>query len=82
MPETGLYLRAHLGADALRKTIILVGSLVPLGEPGSDAPGALEFAVAKLRDRTGRRLDSDGRATLAPGRGRKRRCQRAVCCAR
>ena len=49
MPETGGYLRARLGANALRKTIILVGSLVPLGEPGSDAPAALEFAVAKLR---------------------------------
>ncbi|MEE4143615.1 MAG: asparaginase domain-containing protein, partial [Halieaceae bacterium] len=49
MPETGLYLRAHLGADALGKNIILVGSLVPLGEPGSDAPAALEFAVENLR---------------------------------
>lgn len=49
MPETGLYLRARLGADASRKKIILVGSLVPLGEPGSDAPAALEFAVQKLR---------------------------------
>lgn len=49
MPETGLYLRAHLDARALEKTIILVGSLLPLGEPGSDAPAALEFAVEKLR---------------------------------
>lgn len=50
MPETGVYLRERLGGNALKKSIVLVGSLVPLGEPGSDAPAALEFALTKLRE--------------------------------
>jgi L-asparaginase len=50
MPETGQYLRRHLGDGALQKHIVLVGALVPLNEPGSDAPAALEFALASLRN--------------------------------
>jgi L-asparaginase len=50
MPETGLYLLGRLGPHALKKTIVLVGSLVPLGEPDSDAPAALEFALKQLRE--------------------------------
>jgi L-asparaginase len=48
MPETGVYLRRHLGVAAQGKTIVLVGSLIPLDEPGSDAPSALEFALDTL----------------------------------
>lgn len=50
MPATGVYLRRHLGAEAQVKSIVLVGSRIPLGEAGSDAPLALEFAIATLRD--------------------------------
>ncbi len=49
MPETGAFLREHLSAHAQRKTIMLVGSLIPLNEPDSDAEAALEFAINCLR---------------------------------
>jgi L-asparaginase len=49
MPETGEYLRSHLSNNALRKCILLVGSLIPLGETGSDAEPALGFAIDSLR---------------------------------
>lgn len=49
MPDTGVYLRQHLSRAAQNRTIVLVGSLVPLGEPDSDAPAALEFALQTLR---------------------------------
>jgi len=52
MPETGVYLLQKLAPIAPRKTVILVGSLVPLGEPGSDAPAALGFALQSF-DRAG-----------------------------
>ncbi|MEQ9463007.1 MAG: asparaginase domain-containing protein [Haliea sp.] len=48
MPATGMYLRRHLGREAQSKSIVLVGSMVPLGEAGSDAPAALEFAIETL----------------------------------
>lgn len=51
MPDTGMYLRRHPGAASTGKSVILVGSMVPLGEPQSDAPAALEFALEKLRER-------------------------------
>lgn len=51
MPETGVYLLAHLSEAALEKSIVLVGSLLPLGEPGSDAPANLECALERLRRR-------------------------------
>lgn len=50
MPETGIYLREHLAVRALEKSIVLVGSMIPLGEAASDAPAALEFALATLRE--------------------------------
>jgi len=50
MPATGVYLRRYLGAEAQAKSIVLVGSKIPLGEAGSDAPAALEFAIATLRE--------------------------------
>ena len=50
MPATGVYLRRHLGAEAQAKSIVLVGSMIPLGDAGSDAPLALEFAIATLRE--------------------------------
>lgn len=50
MPATGVYLRRHLGAEALTRSIVLVGSMIPLGVAESDAPSALEFAVATLRE--------------------------------
>jgi L-asparaginase len=62
MPETGLYLRQHLGAVSLEKSIVLVGSMIPLGEPGSDAPAALEFAIARLLEQpAGVRIAMNGR---------------------
>ena len=45
MPETGRYLSATLSDAALSNSIVLVGSLVPLLEPRSDAPGNLEVAL-------------------------------------
>ena len=50
MPETGVYLRQHLPDAALEKSIILVGSLIPLGEPESDAPANLDFALKVLEE--------------------------------
>ena len=50
MPATGMYLRRHLGREVQAKSIVLVGSMIPLGETGCDAPLALEFAVATLRE--------------------------------
>jgi L-asparaginase/Glu-tRNA(Gln) amidotransferase subunit D len=50
MPATGVYLRRYLGAEAQAKSIVLVGSKIPLGEAGSDAPAALEFAISTLRE--------------------------------
>ena len=49
MPATGTYLRQHLSPRAQRGSIVLVGAMIPLGEAGSDAPAALEFAVSCLR---------------------------------
>tara|TARA_R110001599_G_scaffold353465_1_gene593130 strand:- start:45206 stop:45724 length:519 start_codon:yes stop_codon:yes gene_type:complete len=49
MPATGSYLRQHLSPRAQRGSIVLVGSMIPLGEAGSDAPTALEFAVRSLQ---------------------------------
>jgi L-asparaginase len=51
MPDTGVYLRTHLEASALQKSIILTGSLIPLHEPGSDAAESLHFALSVLRDK-------------------------------
>lgn len=51
MPETGRYLREHLSEQSLAKSVVLVGSMTPLGEPASDAPAALEFALATLREK-------------------------------
>lgn len=48
MPETGVYLRNHLSDRVQQKTIVLVGSIIPLDEPASDAPAALEFALRTL----------------------------------
>jgi L-asparaginase len=49
MPQTGLYLRAHLDPIVQQKSIVMVGSLIPLSNPGSDAPQSLEFAIETLR---------------------------------
>lgn len=49
MPETGLYLLEHLSDSALKKSILLVGSLIPLEQPDSDAPANLEYALECLR---------------------------------
>jgi L-asparaginase len=49
MPATGVYLREHLSAAAQDKTVVLTGSMIPLGEPDSDAPAALLFALDSLR---------------------------------
>ena len=49
MPATGSYLREHLSPRAQRGSIVLVGSMIPLGEADSDAPAALEFAISSLR---------------------------------
>lgn len=49
MPDTGVFLRKHLSEAAQQKTIVLVGSLVPLNDPDSDAPASLEFAIRSLR---------------------------------
>lgn len=49
MPETGVYLLEHLSEVALKKSTVLVGSLIPLEEPGSDAPANLECALERLR---------------------------------
>ena len=40
---------AHTASNGGNKCVVLVGSLVPLGEPGSDAPANLGFALAQLR---------------------------------
>jgi len=50
MPETGTYLRRHLSAETQARSIVLVGSQLPLGVAGSDAPAALEYAIATLRE--------------------------------
>lgn len=48
MPETGIYLLEHLSETARQKSIVLVGSLVPLEEPASDAAANLECALGQL----------------------------------
>lgn len=50
MPETGIYLREHVGVAAQTKRVVLVGAMIPLGVADSDAPAALQFAVETLRD--------------------------------
>ena len=51
MPDTGMYLRAQLGADVQQKSIVLSGSLIPLNDPESDAEASLGFALEVLRDK-------------------------------
>ena len=48
MSETGSYLRNHL-QSLNGKTIVLVGSNVPLGDEGSDAIENIEFALRSLK---------------------------------
>ncbi len=50
MPETGRYLASRLSANALSRPIILLGSLVPLGDPDSDAESVLRFVLKALPD--------------------------------
>ena len=50
LAESGAYLCRHLTERRLQKTILLVGSLIPLGETNSDAPGALQYALAAMTD--------------------------------
>ncbi len=45
MAETGRYLKRHLDPNQ-SKLVVLVGSMIPLGEPNSDAPFNLGFASA------------------------------------
>ncbi len=45
MAETGRYLKRRL-EPSQGKLVILVGSMMPLGQPGSDAPYNLGFASA------------------------------------
>jgi L-asparaginase len=71
MPETGVYLLQHLSGMALKKSIVLVGSLIPLEEPDSDAPANLEFALERLRSRVpGVGIVMEGRS-WDPGEVRK-----------
>ncbi|MBT4522173.1 MAG: hypothetical protein HOC23_19410 [Halieaceae bacterium] len=49
MPQTGVYLRAQLDPIVQQKCIVLVGSMIPLNDPDSDAPQSLEFAIETLR---------------------------------
>ena len=49
MPETGRFLQKSLGEKIGEKCVVLVGSMIPLGEKESDAPANIEFAVANLR---------------------------------
>ncbi len=46
MAETGQFLKRELSRQKINKTVILVGSMIPMGEPDSDAPFNLGFAVA------------------------------------
>lgn len=48
MPETGRDLIRELAEEAHNKSVLLVGSLVPLGEPDSDGPQLLELALSAL----------------------------------
>ena len=52
MAETGMFLEAALARGELGEqvTVVLVGSLQPLGEPGSDAEANLAVAVERLRE--------------------------------
>ena len=52
MAETGMFLEAALDRGELGEqvTVVLVGSLQPLGEPGSDAEANLAVAVERLRE--------------------------------
>ena len=45
--ETGKALKAALEKTA--KTVLLVGAWIPFGEPGSDAPEQMGFALETLR---------------------------------
>ena len=49
MAETGRYLQEVLADLLEERLVVLVGSLVPLGEEGSEAEGSLEVAVEELR---------------------------------
>jgi len=51
MPKTGVFLRNHLDTLTLSKSIVLVGALLPLYAPESDAEAELNFALDALRDR-------------------------------
>lgn len=50
MPETGVYLQQKLGDSLGGKCVVLVGSLIPLTEPNSDAPENLELAINYLKE--------------------------------
>lgn len=49
MTETGEYLRSRLRDTLDERCVVLVGAAIPLGEPGSDAPANLSFAIDCLR---------------------------------
>lgn len=44
--QTGRFLKAALGSTY--KTILLVGAWIPFGEPSSDAPNQMKFALSRL----------------------------------
>jgi L-asparaginase len=48
MSETGEFLLDALADELGRKSVILTGAMIPLGEPESDGPDNLEFAVDRL----------------------------------
>lgn len=48
MPESGEFLQSQLGLEAGGRCVVLVGSLIPLDEPDSDAPEMLKLALEVL----------------------------------
>lgn len=46
--ETGEFLQDTLGINIGDKSIVLVGAMIPLGEPNSDAIANIEFAIQNL----------------------------------
>jgi len=49
MPETGEFLLDICGKDIGNKSVILVGAMIPLGQPESDGPDNILFALEQLR---------------------------------